>query len=241
MKHLLIAVTLMSVPTLAVAPASASEPGIISGVVAGLDGSAISTGSVTASPLSSVAVPGLGRTSASAPILPDSTFQLPSLATGAYRICTTAPATAWLDSCEWGQTGTVAILAPGQVSAHVTIALTKGALVPVRVNDPSQLLAVKEGLGAQLLIGVAGDSLVFRSASIASQDASGRNYQVLIPFGRALNISVTAASFQLAGQTGKSLPQLGNLFPVSVPSGQVPATLVLNVIGIGGIAVPAVP
>src|SRR5271166_3224849 len=63
---------------------------------------------------------------------------------------------------------------------------------------------------------------------------------ILIPFGRSVNISVTSSLFQLTDQKGGTLPP-GNLFPVTVPPGQIPATLVLNLIGIVAVAAPSVP
>ena len=208
----------------------------------GADGSLIISGEITASRLPSLYVPKLGRTSAHTAIQPDGSFELPRLTLGAYQLCVTVPGTAWLDSCEWGRSGTVVALTPIDTSAQATISLTKGALVTVRVNDPLQLLPKNEGVapGASLFLGVGGDSHFFRTAAIASQDSGGRSYQILIPFGRSVNISVTSSLFQLTDQKGGTLPP-GNLFPVTVPPGQIPATLVLNLIGIVAVAAPSVP
>lgn len=214
--------------------AIALNAGSITGAVTGADGSAITQGQVTAARKPDPAAPRLGSTSASTAILPDGTFQLPPLVYGAYQVCVTAPGTTWLDSCEWGQKGAVASLTPSEPSAHIAVALTKGALVTVRVNDAAQLLAANEGVtrGAQLLIGVRGDSLCFYAATTASKDSGGRNYQILIPFDRSLNISVASALFQLQDQSGRPLLPFGNLLPITVPSGQTPGILVLNVSGI---------
>jgi hypothetical protein len=105
----------------------------------------------------------------------------------------------------------------------------KGALVSVRVNDSAQLLSANEGKtpGAHLLLGVSNDALFFRNANIVSQDASGRNYQLLIPFGRTINVSVASTLFQLADATGKVLPK-SNVVPILVPLGQQAPTLVFT-------------
>lgn len=210
---------------------SAAE--LIGGIVKGADGSTITTGQVSASREADSLRLKLGRTSASAAIRPDGTFQLPELVGGSYRICARAPGTTWIDSCQWGLQGTTVSLSASQPSPNVTIVLKKGALVIVRVDDPAQLLSIHEGKtpGAHLLMGVGTDSHFFQAAAVASQDGAGRNYQLLIPFDRPINISVGSGFFQLSDATGRVLPKFGNLIPVLVPSGQQPATLRLTVSG----------
>jgi hypothetical protein len=212
------------------------DAGSLAGSVRGADGSIIA-GVVTASREPGLVVSRLARTSASTAILPDGTFQFPPLADGAYRICVQAPGTAWLNSCEWGQDGNIAsVSASKQPSGKVSIVLRKGALVTVRVNDPSQVLGGHEGKtpGAHLLIGVNTDSRFFREATITSKQAASRTYQVLIPFDRNVNLSVASALFQLKDETSRALPPFGNLIPVFVASGQAARTVVLNVGGIAG-------
>ena len=104
----------------------------------------------------------------------------------------------------------------------------------MRVIDPGQLLSQHEGktVGAHLLLGVGTDALFFRTARVVSQDASGRDYQLLIPFDRLVNISATSAFFQLMDATGKALTKSGNMFPVLVPSGQPPPVLLLRMTGV---------
>lgn len=105
--------------------------------------------------------------------------------------------------------------------------------MPIRVNDPAQLLAQNEGTtaGAQLLIGVANDGAVFRPASVISQDATGRNYQIVIPFNHLVNLAVASSFFQLANAVGVTIPRTGASIPVTVPSGQQPPAITLIVTG----------
>jgi len=227
MKHVLFALaSALMVPCAGVA-------GLISGTVQGSDSSSVTAGVVTAYFGAGTATPRFGRISLSSAILPDGTFQLAPLAQGEYGICVEAPSTIWLSSCEWGNKGTTISLTQSQPSATVSIVLTEGAAIRVRVNDAAGLLAANEGKtpGAHLLVGVGMDNLVFRPAAIVSQDAAGRTYQVVVPFGRSVQISVASAAFQLSDITGKALAKFGNLIPVLVPSGQPPPSLVLNVTG----------
>ena len=104
----------------------------------------------------------------------------------------------------------------------------------MRVVDPGQLLSQHEGKtpGAHLLLGVGTDALFFQAAAVVSRDASGRDYQLLIPFDRLVNISATSAFFQLMDATGKALAKSGNMLPVLVPSGQQPPVLLLRMTGV---------
>ena len=213
-------------------PQVGTASGVISGTLKGDDGSVIATGLVTASGIPDSLTHNHARTSASAMIKSDGTFVLPNLQAGTYRLCVQIPNSAWLNPCEWGPGGLTVSLSSVQPSANVIVDLKKGALFSIRIDDPTQLLSAKEGTspGADLLVGVGTDAMFFRTANMVSQDASGRNYQVLIPFGRTVGISVTSGLFQLADATGKILAK-SDTIPITVASGQQTATLVLTVKG----------
>lgn len=108
--------------------------------------------------------------------------------------------------------------------------------MPIRVNDPAQLLPQNEGKtpGAHLLIGLANDGGVFRPAPVTSQDAAGRNQQIVIPFGRPVSVSVYSSFFQLAGANGIALPRTGAIIPVTASVGQQAPIITLVVTGGGG-------
>ena len=205
----------------------------ISGTVNGSDGSIITSGLVTAYQTMAATSLRPRSTPTSALVLPDGTFQFGALAEGTYTVCARAPLTAWLGSCEWGSPGSTVSLMQTKPSAVVRIVLTRGALIAVRVSDPTGLLTANEAKtpGGHLLVGVGMDSLVFLNAAIVSQDSAGRTYQVVVPFDRAVRISVASAFFGLSDVTGKALPKFGNVIPVLVPSGQPPPTVFLNVTG----------
>ena len=125
----------------------------------------------------------------------------------------------------------------GIAPAVVDIALNPNVVpyMPSGVYERDVLFAPADqpsSFAAVGLIGVGGDSRFFRTAVIVSQSPAGRTYQVVIPFDRSVNVSVASALFQLSDATGRALPQVGNLIPVRVASGQVPQTVVLNVRGV---------
>ncbi|MGI8741748.1 MAG: carboxypeptidase-like regulatory domain-containing protein [Bryobacteraceae bacterium] len=209
--------------------------GVISGTVKGADGSPVASGLVSVSRIADTAKSKLRRISGAAATVPNGSFRLPSLDSGTYRICVQVPGTAWIDPCEWGPGGRTVALPSGQALSSVNLVLNKGAIVTLRVTDPRQLLSMHEGKtpGAHLLLGVSTDALSFRMASLVSQDTGGRNYQLLIPFDRKVNIAVSSAFFRLLDTNGIALPKSGSVIPVIVPSGQQAPTLLLSVIGVG--------
>ncbi len=209
-----------------------SATGVISGTVTGSDGTKITSGFVGVSG-TPVIQSRLTRSSAIAPIASDGSFRLPEIALGTYRICVQAAA-AWINPCEWGLDEPTVVLTLAQSSAAINVTLKKGALVPIHVNDPGQLISAHEGKtpGAQLILCVSTDALYSRNASFVSQDASGRNYQLLVPFDRRLSLSVTAGLFRIADATGRALPASGNFIPILAPSGQQTAPVVLAVTGL---------
>lgn len=214
-------------------PQSASR--VISGTVKGSDGTLISVGRITAY-LQAGADTARHRTApVSAPVLTDGTFRLAPVSEGVYGICAEGPSTIWLSCCEWGNQPVTVTIPPGQSSVTVSIVLPQGAPIRVRVNDIAGLLAAHERKtpGAHLLVGIAMDHQFFRPAAIISDDAAGRTYQVVVPFGRAVQISVASAHFQISDATGRALPKFGNLIPVLVPLGQPAPTILLNVTGAG--------
>jgi hypothetical protein len=208
--------------------------GIISGTVKGADGSPITSGLVSASRTTNTANSRLRRTSAAGAIAPDGSFQLPPVDTGAYRMCVQVPRTVWINPCEWGSGARTVAVPAGQNLSGISLILDKGALVTVHVADPNQLLSTHEGKtpGAHLLLGVGTDSLAFRMASVVSQDVSGRNYQLLIPFDRRVNISVTSAFFRILDGNGITLTKSGNVIPTIVPSSLQAPTFLLSVTGL---------
>jgi hypothetical protein len=164
----------------------------------------------------------------------DGSFSLSSLGGGAYKICADVPNSAWLNPCEWDLGPPSANLTASIHSAAVRMVFKKGAAVPIRIDDANHLLAQNEGKvpGAHFLIGAGTAIFSFHHASIASQDATGRNYQLLIPYNYAATLVVRSPFFNLSDAGGVSLPS-GTTIQLKVPAGQTPATVRLIVTGSG--------
>jgi hypothetical protein len=210
----------------------ANQPAIVSGAITGTvkgaHGAMILSGTVTASRVPDSAKLNGARALGTATIAQDGSFRLPALAQGTYRICIQIPNSTWIDPCEWEPVASPAALLSGtQPSAPVNVVLKKGVLVTVRVSDPTGLLSLRQSPG--LLIGVRNDFSGFRRAALISQSSGDRTYQVLIPFDRSINISVTSPSIRLNDATGKLFTQASNPISVRVSSGQPAPTVTLTV------------
>lgn len=151
-----------------------------------------------------------------------------------YRLCAQAPNTAWLNPCEWGLQPPATLLSAAVRSQTVTVVMRKGAAVPIRVDDAGRLLAHNEGKtpGAHLLLGVSSEAHVFHQARVVSEDATGRNYQITVPFDVSVNLIINSAFFKLSDAAGQPLARTGSaMVPVTVRSGQQPAVVRLTVAG----------
>ncbi|MGH9660449.1 MAG: carboxypeptidase-like regulatory domain-containing protein [Bryobacteraceae bacterium] len=220
-----------SAPTQAqeISPASGS----LAGILRGDDGTNVAGGKVLLRGTGSTPPRGriiqLTATSDS-----EGSFRFDRLPDGRYALCANVVSSAWLNPCEWGLRPPVVEISRPLRSASVTMVLRKGAVVPIRVDDSGQRLAQHEGktAGAHLLLGVGSDNLVFRQASIASRDATGANYRILIPFDTALKLIISSSFFQLSDAVGLPLSRSGSTaIPLLVPAGQSPSTIRLIVTG----------
>jgi hypothetical protein len=214
-------------------PTTASVGGTVSGTLTGDDGALISgvvVGLTVVPPYPAGRLRQAEWTTISGA---DGSFQFDQLATGNYRVCAQAPGTAWLNPCEWGPQPPALSLTADQPSATVAAVLNKGAAVPIRLSDPSGLLPQYEGKlpAAQLLVGVSNDAFFFRTAPIVSTDATGRNHQIVIPFGVTVNLIVCSSFFQLSNSDGIALAKTSASIPITVQPGQQPPLVTLVVTG----------
>jgi hypothetical protein len=215
-------------------PISATVGGTISGTLTGDDGTLLGGAVVGLTVVPPYPAGRLRQTEWTTISGADGSFQFGQLATGNYRVCPQAPGTAWLNPCEWGPQPPAALsLTSGQPSANVAIVVNTGAVVPIRLSDPSGFLSQYEGTvpAAQLLIGVSNNASFFLTAPIISTDATGRNLQIVIPFGVTVNLSVCSSFFQLSNSSGIALTKTSASIPITVQPGQQPSLLTLVVTG----------
>jgi hypothetical protein len=214
--------------------------GVITGTLTGEDGTPIIGASVTlqsASPLS-VMVRQRPQSIWNVRSGDAGEFRFEGLSVGSYRLCAQAPGTPWLNPCEWNFTVPTASLTEKLPNATIKVALKKGAVVPIRLDDETQLLEKYEGktAGAHLLIGVGTKGSTFQVALTASKDFSGSLRQVVIPFDITVNLVVASSFFKLTDAAGTPLSKTttgaGTAIPILVPSGTAAPILRLKIAGV---------
>lgn len=197
--------------------------GTVSGTLKGEDGSTIIGASVTLlrlPPYPKGKWPRIEWTTKSAS---GGAFSFAAIDRGQYRLCAQAPNTTWLNPCEWGLNAPLFALSQTQRSVNISMIMKRGAAVPIRIDDPDQLLSLYEGKtpDAHLLLGVSNDTFGFRIASIISSDTGGRNHQVIIPFDRSVNFVANSFFFKLADSGGRLLSSsASSVTQVNVPAGK---------------------
>jgi len=164
----------------------------------------------------------------------DGAFGFTGLQPGVYRICAQLGKGTMVNPCEWGEPAPVITLEAEQIAKNVIVAMQYGVAVPIRVNDPQQLLVQHEGKtpGAHLLIGVGDANGMFHSALVTGTDKTGRDHQIVIPANTRVNLVVRSKFFQLADAAGAAIAADAAATSIVAVSGQAPpATMVVTVTG----------
>lgn len=232
MKSFLIVLVITSPGILA---QEATGSGSISGVVKGSDGSAIAGANVAVHlKLTYPSRFGTPKTDWTTTTVSGGTFQLTGLASGSYTVCADVPGSTWLDPCRWNLSLPSVTISSASLHATVTITLTRGAALPVRVNDAAQFLPQHQGKaqGAGLLIGISSPGYIFRMLPILSQDSSGRNYQIVVPFNTQFTLVIHPSQYQVNDAAGNALNRSASTkVPIFIGSGQQAPSLVFNISG----------
>ena len=101
-----------------------------------------------------------------------------------------------------------------------------------RIGDPAQLLAQHEGKtsGAGLLLGIGSAGHVFRMLPLVSNDASGRNHQIVIPFNTPVKLVLRSSFCRFADSVGLApATTVATVVPINVATGQTVAPIMFTV------------
>jgi hypothetical protein len=213
-----IAVTAIFAQT-AVPPA---KTGSIQGTVVGSDGTALPGAHVYAAlkaavtnvkgPPTLVTTVANGTTASSA-----NSFTISNLPMGSYILCAQTTTPGWLDPCHWSASVPTINLAAGQNLTGQTVVMTKGAVVQIRINDPSKLLTAAAGAIVHDVEVVAlGSNNAYYNARITSTDTGGRNEQVTLPFNLTHTLIIRSQQFALTDSTGAPVPASGHSQPLQI-------------------------
>jgi hypothetical protein len=150
-------------------------------------------------------------------------FAVTGLPAAPHLLCASVPNAPYLDPCVWGQAIPATVSAGAAI--NVTLVLTKGVYLNVRVNDPMGLLpGAVDGLWTprKLVVGVVYGAGAYQGAQNTSADPAGRNYQSIIPAGKPFSLWLYSTDVTLADANGAAVasPAGGVLFQAASSQNQ---------------------
>jgi hypothetical protein len=165
--------------------------------------------------------PGPNTVSGSATADANGKFTVIGLSAAPHLLCASVPNAPYLDPCVWSHA------IPATVSAgattNLTLVLTKGVYLKVRVNDPMRLLPqAVDSLWTprKLVVGVAYGSGAYQGAQNTSVDSAGRNYQLIIPAGKPFSLWLYSTDVALADASGAAVASPSGGVSFQAASGQ---------------------
>ena len=167
----------------------------------------------------------------------DGSFSFTKLPPSTYLICAQVPdsealqpaITPFLDTCSWGSAHPPITLAAGNQVTGLALTAPKGTWLKIRVADPDKVLpqvatAGPAPLDRAVQIIVRGADLKNHRPRFISSDGGGRNYQMVVPIGPALQLSLTSTAGSFYDQTGAALKPTDPI-PIQAAVGNVLSTM----------------
>jgi hypothetical protein len=109
--------------------------------------------------------------------------------------------------------------------------MNKGAVLQIRINDPSKLLAKTSPIPQDVEVVAIGSNNAYYNARIALIDAKGQNRQVTLPFDAPHTLIVRSKQLALVDSNGAAVPASGRYQPLQVPSGASAPQFTYTVVG----------
>lgn len=164
-------------------------------------------------------------------------FTISGLGTGTFQICVQPRSRVLLSNCDWGLNDTRVTVGTANISIP-GIRLQRGAPIHVRISDTQQLLVAPKNANngspitkSDPLVGLWLQNGLFLPLPLVSQDKNGRDFELPIPYGIQVNLSVHGGDFQMTDSKGVSLdPVKGASIPVQVNTGSAPV-MIFDVVG----------
>ncbi len=165
----------------------------------------------------------------------DGSFAASNLPAGLYRVCAQSPNVDYVDYCKWPGTIPTVTLAVAENKALSGIAMRKGVHVSVRLDDPYGYVPRAGGpqVDPGITLGVFVTGGTFVPVRRVSFDATGLNYDLLVPFDTQMQFSAYSRNYTLADGNGSAAdPKVGVTAPVKVATGgAAPATIQVSITG----------
>ena len=190
-------------------PTVAQSTGSISGIVFGppgpyghgLAGAVVSANLVSAPPRPT------GNTSATPQLRAitnsNGAFTISQVPIGDYVLCAQHPLVEALNPCAWGPNVRVQIAAGKMTAPSQSIRLAQAAVLQVHMDDPAGHLATHEGKtkGASMMVGITTPS-GFQPLQKTVSNATSREYRLLVPYDKPLNLAVFSSFFKVNDNNG---------------------------------------
>jgi hypothetical protein len=163
---------------------------------------------------------------------PANTFLISRLEAGTYVLCSETNTPGWLDPCHWSASVPSINLAAGQNLTAQTVVMTKGAIIQIRLVDPSKMLSAIPGpIPRDIEIVAHASNNAYYNAQLTSTDVIGQYRQLTLPFDQVHTLVVRSQQFSLLDATGAVVPTTGHTQQLQVSSTAVAPQLTYTVAG----------
>ena len=138
-------------------------------------------------------------------------FGSTSLPAGDFVACAQLPTAAVLDPCHWGTSAPVFSIQAGKSTTGVRIVMARGAVLPIHIDDPYQLLTPAKGaIDPNCRFFVVTAKGYRYDAVIVAQGGNSRDHTITLPFGATLNLQVFSPHLVIEdGATGQPTASAG--------------------------------
>lgn len=148
---------------------------------------------------------------------------------GSYVVCAQAAAPGLLDPCHWAASAPRFTITAGKAVTGVQVAMAKGAVVAIHVDDPQQLLAPAKGAAeSDLRVYLVTAQGHHYEAFIVAHEAKSRDHAITVPFGSPITLSVFGPHLTVNDESGKAVSAAKS---VSIPAAANPPTVTYRVSG----------
>ncbi len=150
---------------------------------------------------------------------------------GNYLACAQTSTSGLVNQCDWAVSANAFTVASNQTANNVSIVLAHGAVIPIHIDDPLQLLApAATAIDPACRFQIYTAKGAHFDAPIVARSATSRDYSITIPYGAPVTLRVLSPHLAVNDNTGKPAATAG--VSTNVPVGSIVTTLTYTVAGI---------
>lgn len=206
---------------------SVNAPGRVSGKVSDDRGGVAANATVTLRPTGPAKVE-LYRTVTGK----DGSYLFTNIPAGIYTLCIQSDdQNTHLNPCVWSDKPQTVTVSPANLTVVTNPTVEKGALLRVRINDPSLALVRKSPTDPVLLVGVWNAQHVFYPLAQVAKDSGGATYQANVPFATDLKVSLHGPAIQMQVDRAAAISGASTILPVRIEKTSTSKDLTIDVIG----------